>query len=565
MIFINNDNIIISAIDGDINARSNIYLTYYDKVYNVCLKIVREKHEAEDLTQETFIKAIKNIDKLKDPQKFEKWLLKIASNLSKSYLRKKKPVLINEENPTIFFEEIFDDENNNPENLIIENESKQYILSILDDLPSEQKQAVYLYYFEDKSVAEISHKTNCSEHCVRGRLKLGRKKILNVIENLKKEDKKAYFNALFGASNLIKPLPTSYISKIVYSILTKALTVVFSLALACLMVYGSLNLISREENPQNTSKDENEIEIGVNETGYNTKTIIPLEDRNYDLVFDIKLPEKFTRDENIVNDFNEAADETLLNQYYSYSEELTSYAYCFVDVINAYFYTEIKDNAQGLHECLIYDKDIHKNVEYKVYSDSIAYATKKTSDGVCYYAVVRCDNSEDVFNSNYCAFIKVDTMNGYVSENEFFNIIDSVKFSYIAHENVTWFDKFFVNRFAFDADEEDYYLSTKNSTPVYLPIEQSFSVNNKKVEALVSMITSAKAEKSLETLKLELDSIRIGLYDDNNRLIGLIDIYENGDLKINDITTSEISYFELVDGETLYNEAKRVYESEEKR
>lgn len=75
---------------GDQKAQFQVYRLYYKNMYNVCLRIVNEEAEAEDILQESFLKAFKKIDTFRGEVSFGAWLKKIVVNRSLDYLKKRK-------------------------------------------------------------------------------------------------------------------------------------------------------------------------------------------------------------------------------------------------------------------------------------------------------------------------------------------------------------------------------------------------------------------------------------------------------------------------------------------
>ena len=78
------------ALKGDQDAIGEIYYSSYPKMYAVAVSILKNETDAEDVVQDSFIKAFSSLDKLNDAQSFEPWLGKIVSNKCKDYLKKKK-------------------------------------------------------------------------------------------------------------------------------------------------------------------------------------------------------------------------------------------------------------------------------------------------------------------------------------------------------------------------------------------------------------------------------------------------------------------------------------------
>lgn len=76
------------ARTGDIESFEKILFTYEKKIFNYVFAIVRQKQDAEDLTQETFIKVYKNLKSLNPDLNFKAWLYKIATNATIDWFRK---------------------------------------------------------------------------------------------------------------------------------------------------------------------------------------------------------------------------------------------------------------------------------------------------------------------------------------------------------------------------------------------------------------------------------------------------------------------------------------------
>ena len=96
-------NLIDKAIKGDQSAYERLMKKYYKLVNNLIYRMIYNKDDVEDLTQEAFIKAFNSLEKFDHQFAFSTWLYKIASNNCIDYLRKKK---LN----TISIDKEFDDE-----------------------------------------------------------------------------------------------------------------------------------------------------------------------------------------------------------------------------------------------------------------------------------------------------------------------------------------------------------------------------------------------------------------------------------------------------------------------
>lgn len=73
-------NIVRKAIDGDESSYKLLYLKYAKAMYNICLRLLNNQADAEDILQESFITAFKKLSELKDPSTFGGWLRRIVVN-----------------------------------------------------------------------------------------------------------------------------------------------------------------------------------------------------------------------------------------------------------------------------------------------------------------------------------------------------------------------------------------------------------------------------------------------------------------------------------------------------
>jgi len=126
-------------------------------------------NDAEDLVQETFIRAYTNIQKYSSSFKFSTWLFTIASRLAATHYRKSK---LNAGRQEIFYE-------NNQLSEVVEKETNSDLLSLAVNLPENQYQALWLKYVEDMSIKEISQvmgksKVNVKVLLYRARVNLSR-------------------------------------------------------------------------------------------------------------------------------------------------------------------------------------------------------------------------------------------------------------------------------------------------------------------------------------------------------------------------------------------------------
>jgi len=127
---------------------------YQGMVYAEALKFTRNPDEAEDLTQEIFLKAFESLSLFHGKSKFPTWLYRIGKNLAFSKYRenKKNPLSTREDlNPDALIDRRFEDSAKH-----IEDETTNRLRLLLSKLPLAYKKPIVLYYFENMSYKEIA-------------------------------------------------------------------------------------------------------------------------------------------------------------------------------------------------------------------------------------------------------------------------------------------------------------------------------------------------------------------------------------------------------------------------
>ena len=144
---------------GDTEAFAALYMRYFDRVYGYLRMSLRDRHEAEDLTQQVFLKALDHLDtyELAPDRSFRPWLFRIARNLLIDHVKKHRPTLL--EDPA----EVFDrrrsavgpaDEATVQSTLAWMSDSE--VTLFIERLPLPQRQVITLHYMIGLSLEEIA-------------------------------------------------------------------------------------------------------------------------------------------------------------------------------------------------------------------------------------------------------------------------------------------------------------------------------------------------------------------------------------------------------------------------
>ena len=181
-----------AAQNGDEKALEALYLEYAKRIYYLALKIMRNKEDAEDITQEVFITVCQKISELKEPEAFGLWLNRITANKCTNAFKKKSR--FTEQDISEFDETEYADfltENDPlliPEKSLDDAETTRMIVEIIDALPDTQRLCVYYYYYEQMTIAQIAEVIDAKENTIKKRLYLARDKIRKELERLDKEE-----------------------------------------------------------------------------------------------------------------------------------------------------------------------------------------------------------------------------------------------------------------------------------------------------------------------------------------------------------------------------------------
>ena len=163
------ETIIEQVLNGNRNAYALLVDQYKDRVFSLIVGIVRNREAAEELAQDVFVKAYSSLKKFRREAGFSTWIYRIAYNTAISETRKKKYIVKSfdeqlEKAASIQLTASEDEQ-------IEENESKHQLLEqAITTLPPEDKLILMLFYFEEKSVEEISKATRLTTSNVKVKL-----------------------------------------------------------------------------------------------------------------------------------------------------------------------------------------------------------------------------------------------------------------------------------------------------------------------------------------------------------------------------------------------------------
>ena len=157
---------------------------YQSRIFTSIHLIVKDRYIAEDLTQETFIKALKTLKagRYNDEGKFQPWIMRIAHNLAIDHFRRNKrfPTIIMEDGTNVFNTLEFSEA---PYETIQEQkDTKEKLRALIEELPEAQREVLVMRHYMEMSFQDIAESTGVSINTALGRMRYAlinlRKKML---------------------------------------------------------------------------------------------------------------------------------------------------------------------------------------------------------------------------------------------------------------------------------------------------------------------------------------------------------------------------------------------------
>src|SRR5271156_1593460 len=153
------------------------------RIFLLIYRIVDNVADAQDLTQEAFIKALQHQDQLKDLDKAAHWLSRIASNTAIDFLRRSGRVSFSDIDDLV--DPVATSPHDSPEELVLRAERREYLETGLGVLTDRERTALLLRDVEGLPAEEVAARLNCSKATVRSHIANGRVKFRRYLERRK--------------------------------------------------------------------------------------------------------------------------------------------------------------------------------------------------------------------------------------------------------------------------------------------------------------------------------------------------------------------------------------------
>lgn len=170
---------VAGARAGDPEAWDTLFRRHQLPLFSWIQELVRHEQTSLDITQETFIRAVRHIGSLREDRKFGSWLFGIAHQLVRAHFRKagKHELLVGDGEI-----EALPAPEDNARDLLVRAEDEAAFWSALEELSDAHRAVVLLHFIEDFSLREISEITGAPEGTVKSRLWFARKHLKQVLQ-----------------------------------------------------------------------------------------------------------------------------------------------------------------------------------------------------------------------------------------------------------------------------------------------------------------------------------------------------------------------------------------------
>ncbi len=173
--------IILRAVKGDERACEALLNSYKGRIFSYVYRTIRNYHDAEDVTLDTFVKCFKSLKTFDTKRPFATWLYTIAHNLTIDFLRKNKKHYEQIDERPIEEIEIADEKSSRPAQNYDIQQKLNKVEQALGQLPPIDREIIILFHREEKSYQEISEILNLPETTIKTRLHRARLRLRELI------------------------------------------------------------------------------------------------------------------------------------------------------------------------------------------------------------------------------------------------------------------------------------------------------------------------------------------------------------------------------------------------
>ena len=182
--------------NGDRNMFRKLVERYQPMVFRTCMGFLHHKDDADDLTQEVFIQTYQTLPAFKGDASFSTWIYRISVNASLNKIRKSQKNQLLQRLESVFGGDTLKEysfpipDTENPENILIQSEHREWVQRALNSLPENQRTAIVLSKYDDLPQKEIAAIMNLTEGAVEALLQRAKANLREKLSALQKKKKK---------------------------------------------------------------------------------------------------------------------------------------------------------------------------------------------------------------------------------------------------------------------------------------------------------------------------------------------------------------------------------------
>ena len=180
----NEKNLVEKSAEGDIDAFETLIQSHQKKVYNIALRMTKNPEDAQELSQDAFVRAFIAIKKFRGDSSFATWLYRITMNVCTDFLRKRnKASVISIEQSVYESQQTMQlaDNEPGPDEISEKNQLKKLVKEAMDLLPPEHREVLILRDLLDMTYKDIANTLSINEGTIKSRINRARENLKKVI------------------------------------------------------------------------------------------------------------------------------------------------------------------------------------------------------------------------------------------------------------------------------------------------------------------------------------------------------------------------------------------------
>ena len=175
---VSDEDLMRNCREGDMSAFELIVLRYKDAIFNFIYHFLADYHRAQDISQETFLRVLINVDRYKSRNSFKTWLYRIAANLCKNELRNiSRHKMLSLSEPDMDIGSLGRSQYTPPDIAYEREEMRRLVRDAVSSLPADQRMAIIMREYQNLSYEEIAFALNCSLGAVKSKIYRARQNI----------------------------------------------------------------------------------------------------------------------------------------------------------------------------------------------------------------------------------------------------------------------------------------------------------------------------------------------------------------------------------------------------